>query len=187
MNIILRELELKDCEDYLYWNNPSREFHHWNGPYYASHSKEELEKQVSQLKNSLSKGQKNVLKNKKIIADKENDAIIGEVSWYWKSQETLWLEIGIVIFNENYWGNGIGTEALKAWIDQIFQEKPELVRLGLSTWSGNKRMMKLAEKCGMQKEAEYRKARIVDGSYYDAISFGILREEWQNFLEKEKL
>jgi putative hydrolase of HD superfamily len=34
MNIVLRELEIKDLEDYLYWNHPSREFHKFNGPYY---------------------------------------------------------------------------------------------------------------------------------------------------------
>ena len=32
----------------------------------------------------------------------------------------------------------------------------------------------------MKKEAEYRKARIVNGEYYDSVSYGILKEEWQN-------
>lgn len=40
-------------------------------------------------------------------------------------------------------------------------------------------MMKLAEKLGLEKEAEYRKARIVDGKYYDSISYGILKEDWE--------
>ena len=39
-------------------------------------------------------------------------------------------------------------------------------------------MMKLAEKIGLRKEAVYRKARIVDNQYYDAVSYGILKEEW---------
>ena len=43
-----------------------------------------------------------MLENKKIIADFESDEIIGQVNWYWKSKETLWMEIGLVIFNENY-------------------------------------------------------------------------------------
>jgi putative hydrolase of HD superfamily len=89
------------------------------------------------------------------------------------------MEVGIVIFNENYWGNGIGYKALKLWIDEIFTENPKLIRLGLSTWSGNLRMMRLAEKLGLKKEAVYRKARIVDNQYYDSVSYGILKEEWQ--------
>ena len=116
INIILRELELKDLEDYLYWNHPSREFHKFNGPYYGSDSEEELRKSVEDLKLLLLKGEKSVLKNKKIIADKDTDDIIGTVNWYWKSQETLWMEVGIVIFNDEYWGHGIGCKALKMWI-----------------------------------------------------------------------
>lgn len=46
---------------------------------------------------------------------------------------------------------------------------PELIRLGLSTWS---------ESLGFQKEAVYRKARIVEGEYYDSISYGILKADW---------
>jgi RimJ/RimL family protein N-acetyltransferase len=69
---------------------------------------------------------------------------------------------------------------LRLWIDQIFEERPELIRIGLSTWSGNLRMMKLAEKLGLKKEAVYRKARIVDNEYYDSLSYGILKDEWKN-------
>lgn len=177
-NIILRELELKDLEDYLYWNHPSREFHKYNGPYYKKLSESDLQEYIEDIKERLLQGEKNVLKNKKIITNKETDEIIGQVNWYWKSVETLWMEIGIVIFNEDYWGNNIGSKALSMWIDEIFSVNPKLVRLGLSTWSGNKRMMKLAEKQGFKKEAVYRKARIVNEQYYDSISYGILKDEW---------
>jgi len=177
-NIILRELEIKDLEDYLYWNHPSREFHKYNGPYYRKRSEEELREYVEDLRKKLLQGDRNVLQDKMIIANKNTDEIIGQVNWYWKSEETLWMEIGIVIFNENYWGNKIGYTALKMWTNKIFMENPKLVRLGLSTWSGNLPMMKLAEKLGFKKEAVYRKARIVDEQYYDSISYGILREEW---------
>ena len=179
-NLVIREIEVKDLDDYLYWNHPSREFHKYNGPYYGRKNKKELEEYIEELRVSLENGEKDVLKNKKIIADEETDEIIGQVNWYWKSQETLWMEVGIVIFNENYWGKGIGYNALRLWIDEIFEERPELIRIGLSTWSGNLRMMKLAEKLGLKKEAVYRKARIVDNEYYDSVSYGILKDEWKN-------
>ncbi len=179
INLIIRELEMKDLTDFLYWNHPSREFHKFNGPYYGRKNEEELRKYIEEIKELFRIGASNVLKNKKIVANKDTDEIVGQVNWYWKSEETLWMEIGIVIFNENYWGKGIGYEALKLWIDEIFDENPKLVRLGLSTWSGNLRMMHLAEKLGFLKEAVYRKARIVNNEYYDAISYGILKEEWE--------
>lgn len=179
VNIILRELEIKDLEDYLFWSNLSHEYHHYNGPYYKQRDLEELRKYIEELRVLLLKGEKNVLENKKIIADKDTDKIVGLVNWYWKSQETLWMEIGIVIFNEEYWGEGIGYIALEMWIDEIFNLNPKLIRIGLSTWSGNERMMKLAEKIGLKKEAVYRKARIVSNQYFDSISYGILKEEWK--------
>ncbi len=179
MDIVLRELELKDLEAYQYWNHPSREFHKYNGPYYGKKDERELKDYVEELRSFLKKGAKDVLQNKKIIAEKETDELIGEVNWYWKSEETLWMEVGVVLFNENYWGKGIGFAAMTMWIDELFARRPELVRIGLSTWSGNIRMMKLAEKLGLKKEAVYRNARIVEGQYYDSVSFGILKEEWQ--------
>lgn len=178
LKILLRELEIKDLDDYLYWNHPSREFHKFNGPYYGRSSEEELIEEVEYLKIMLLQGDKEVFRNKKIIANKDTDEIIGQVNWYWKSEETLWMEVGIVIFNETYWGGGIGHEALKIWINEIFNQNPKLIRIGLTTWSGNKRMMKLAEKLGLGKEAVYKKARIVDNKYYDSVSYGILKEDW---------
>jgi len=39
-------------------------------------------------------------------------------------------------------------------------------------------MINLAEKTGLEKEAVYKNARIVDGIYYDSISYGILKKDW---------
>lgn len=187
MDIILRELKLKDLDDYLIWKHPNRKFREYNGPYYKQETEKELQELISEYRNKLENDEKNVLENKKIIANKNTDEIIGEVNWYWKSKETLWMELGIVIFNEYYWGKGIGFKALKYWINEKFEENLKIIRLGISTWSGNKRMIKLSEKLGFKKEAVYRKARIVNGEYFDSVSFGILREEWESNPEFQRL
>lgn len=89
VNIILRELEIKDLEDYLFWSNPSHEYHNYNGPYYKQRDLEELRKYIEELRVLLLKGKENVLENKKIIADKDTDKIVGLVNWYWKSRNSL--------------------------------------------------------------------------------------------------
>ena len=66
IDIVLRGLEIKDLEDYLYWNHPSREFHRFNGPYYGKNNEEELRKHIEELKILLVKREKNVPQNKKI-------------------------------------------------------------------------------------------------------------------------
>lgn len=172
----IRDIRAEDVESYYYWKRSIHKHNALDGPYYKTRSDEELKKYIEKIKVELEKGNKSPIEGKKLVVN--GDEIIGEVNWYWKSEETLWMEIGIVIFDENNWGKGYGRVILKQWINQIFCKNPKLVRLGLTTWSGNIGMMKLAEKLGMKKEAEYRKARIVEGKYYDSISFGILREEW---------
>jgi len=156
---------------------PDRNYHNFNGPYYSRMNKEEIDSFVRKIEKKIFNGKKALL-NKKMIVDKKRNELIGQVNWYWKSEETKWLEIGIVIFNEEYWGKGIGYIAFPMWIDEILETFPEIVRIGLSTWSGNLRMMKLAEKIGLKREAEYKRARIVNGEYYDSLSYGILKEDW---------
>lgn len=106
--------------------------------------------------------------------------IIGIVSRYWENRETRWLNIGIVIYDSNYWQHGYGTEALRQWVSDTFTTYPELERVGLVTWSGNERMMKAASKIGMLLEGRIRKVRFYNDYYYDSMQYGVLREEWQN-------
>ena len=178
--VYIRYLKLDDLENFFQLNLPEREHNKFNGPYFRKQTRAELTEYVEMLRQDLLAGRVDVLEQKKVIANRDTDELIGTVNWYWKSKETNWMEIGIVIFNEKYWGRQIGFQALSLWTTEIFKTYPELIRLGMMTWSGNKRMMALAEKLGFYKEAVYRKARIVNDEYYDSVSYGILKEEWFN-------
>lgn len=103
--------------------------------------------------------------------------VIGTVSYYWEHKPSNWLEMGIGIYDPQYWSGGYGTRALSLWIEHLFSTLP-LVRVGFTTWSGNHRMIRVGEKLGMQMEARLRKCRYYDGTYYDSIRMGLLREEW---------
>ncbi|MGG1878713.1 MULTISPECIES: GNAT family N-acetyltransferase [Paenibacillus] len=104
-------------------------------------------------------------------------AVRGTVSYYWEHEPSRWLEMGIVLYENESWGRGLGTRALKLWMAHLFRTLP-LVRVGITTWSGNERMMRVGDKLGMQMEARIRKVRYYNGHYYDSIRMGILREEW---------
>lgn len=108
-----------------------------------------------------------------------DDIVSGIVSYYFEDRQAVWLEVGIVIHEAMNWNKGIGTRALKLWVDHIFNTLPQ-VRVGLTTWSGNERMIRVAQKLGMQLEARIRKVRLYEGNYYDSIRMGVLREEWEN-------
>ena len=108
----------------------------------------------------------------------EHNELIGTVGYYWEHRASNWLEIGISIYTPEYWSRGIGRQALQLWISHLFETLP-LVRVGLTTWSGNGRMMRCAERLGMVQEARLRKCRLWQGRYYDSVRYGVLREEWE--------
>ena len=172
--IILRDWIQVDFDMYKHWHNEKFGWTKLNGPYYPLKSSEELDQEIEQLKISSK------TKNRIVIASKTTNELIGTVSWYWQSKETNWISIGLAIFDDNYWGKGIGSEALSLWISHLFSSFQKIVRLDLRTWSGNTGMIKLAEKLNLKKEATFRKARIVNGEYYDSLAYGVLREEWKN-------
>ncbi|MED1206038.1 GNAT family N-acetyltransferase [Heyndrickxia acidicola] len=109
-----------------------------------------------------------------------NEEVYGTVSYYFEDEQKRWLEMGIALYKSNDWSKGLGTRTLRLWMQHIFNTLP-LVRVGLTTWSGNKRMIRVAEKLGMQMEARIRKVRYYEGNYFDSIRMGILREEWEKF------
>ena len=168
---------LKDIwKDGFKANNP--EWTKWNAPYFNDYIPYQS---FSDFKESpistylLSKSCKAII---------SNGQAIGMVSKNWIDKTTLWLEIGIVIYNPNYWHGGLGTRALEKWITDIFSEYPDLEHIGSTTWSGNPRMMHLAEKIGLKKEAQIRRVRYFQGFYYDSVKYGVLRSEWEKCKNK---
>ncbi|EIM05935.1 putative acetyltransferase [Planococcus antarcticus DSM 14505] len=174
IKITLTEATATGLDELYYWRfiEKQQEAKKWNGPYIPEawlskeeHRKKWLEEEVitSGVPASL------------IV--KVDEKVIGYVGAYWVDHHTNWLETGVVIYNTEYWNGGYGSEAYQLWIDFLF-EFTDLHRLGMSTWSGNERMVKVAERLGMKEEARIRKARMVKGQYHDAIKMGILRQEW---------
>jgi len=179
-DIKLRNLTLDDLDSFYKLNHPKQKFHTLNGPYFKKRSEVELKNFINTLRERLVHDDPTLHDTSQLIVLNESNQLIGQVSCYWVSKETLWLNIGIVIFDENFWGKGMGHMALNLWIERVFLTHPEIIRLGLTTWSGNTGMMNLAEKLGFKLEARFRKARIVKGEYFDSLGYGILRDEWEN-------
>ncbi len=176
--VLLRDWEEKDLEPYRRWLQPDHAWHQFDAPYYKKDTPEEVIARIEKLKERILTRNFPEPRGTLVVADKATGGIIGRVNSYWESKETNWLSIGIGIYDETAWGRGLGYEALGLWTDYIFRTCPELVRLGLTTWSGNRGMMRLAEKLGFKEEARFRKARIVNGEYFDSMGYGILRGEW---------
>lgn len=168
--IILRPIiedDLKRLWELIY-KDDNPEWKKWDAPYYPHQS---------------IPYESFLLKKDEWIGDEQfwvievSGIVRGVITYYWEHKPSHWLELGIVLHEAQSWGKGIGTRALNIWIAHLFETLP-LVRVGLTTWSGNERMIHVAKKLGMQEEARIRKVRLYNGVYYDSIRMGMLREEW---------
>jgi len=183
-NIVVRDWIMEDLELYKFWNIGYHLWMDFDGPYYPKMDDFELKFNVDYITAIIENKRRSKPRKRLVIALKDTNQLIGTISWYWQSRETNWKSIGITLYDEKLWGRTYGFQALELWIEYLFNSDSELIRLDLRTWSGNIRMIKLAEKLGFQEEARFRKARIVKGKYFDGLAMGILKEEWENLRKK---
>lgn len=179
--VILRDWQPADVDPYAAWLQPGHRWQELDGPYYAGPDDEEIAAMVGRLRERIQNNEWGNPRSALVIAGREDDRLLGCVSWYWQSKAAgpPWISLGIVIYDPAQWGRGLGYEALGLWCDYLWQAIPDLVRLDLRTWSGNAGMMRLAQKVGFVEEARFRQARWVNGRFYDSMGYGILRTEWQ--------
>lgn len=177
--IVLRDFGRRDLPQMARWLRGEQEWRRYDGPYYPTPGDEDVAGFLEQLEAKIEAAAWPTPRNKLVVADAKTDELFGSLSRYWISEETLWVAVGIDIYDPNKWGRGLGHEALGHWCDYLFRAAPTWARLDLRTWSGNDRMVRLANRLGFRQEACFRKARIVNGEYYDALGFGVLREEWE--------
>jgi len=98
----------------------------------------------------------------------------GLFSFDWTSRSA---EVGISIYNPEYWGKGYGAESLNLIIGFAFNEL-NLNRVGLEVFDFNKRAHQCYIKVGFQEMGRKRKARFINGRYHDSFLMDLLKEEW---------
>lgn len=85
-------------------------------------------------------------------------------------------ESHIMIGNQAYWGQGLGSEALKLILKYGFEERG-LNRVYAHINADNAASLRLHEKCGYQREGVLRQAIFKNGRFKDVVVMSILKEE----------
>ena len=108
-------------------------------------------------------GSKEIGLNKAIDLDGECIGVVGVQFGEFELQYSA--EIGYWIA-EDYWGKGIGTEAVLKMTHNVFFDT-NIVRLFAPVFGPNKASMRVLEKCGYTLEAIHRKAAFKNSEFMD--------------------
>jgi diamine N-acetyltransferase len=87
-------------------------------------------------------------------------------------------EIGIVIGEKKFWGQGYGTEAMRLMVKHGFKEL-NLNRIYLRVYETNLRAIRSYEKVGFKLEGRLRQDRFMDGKYIDVLLMSVLSSEFK--------
>lgn len=105
--------------------------------------------------------------------------IIGESVLNEIDADTMCANFRIALFKNEYFGQGIGTEATQMTLQFGF-EKLNLHRIELEVFSFNKRAYAAYRRAGFVEEGRMREAELINGQYCDVIIMGILHDEYIN-------
>ena len=148
----------------------------WSG-YRTETTPEQAEKDRIWFMERLDGDEEAYFKRRAVITTLDNIPI-GDVSRYSIEHNPYAWCVGIGIVVDEYLNKGLGTEALRLWVEYLFKTSDKH-KLNLETWSFNPRMIRSAEKAGFVIEGRLREMRLWQDEWLDFITLGILREEWQ--------
>ena len=113
-----------------------------------------------------------------VIHTKEDDRAIGFARIYWIEWNHGNGHFNMGIGSPDDRRKGYGSEALEMILRSAFEEL-NLYRLTIHTFEYNTGAQEFLTKHGFQCEVRRREAIYRDGRYWDALTYGILAEEWQ--------
>lgn len=181
-NILLRDYRLSDIEDEIRWVNEETAWAEADMPWELLEPIDpiELRKDMTEIVSTMPE---NAIRWRMEI--KVNGRHVGLVSSYYLDEnfkQPKWEDIdqsknaaenhmiralGIEICEVSYWGKGVGTKALTAFMD-YYRSLGER-RFLLETWSGNTRMLHCAQKLGFTEVKREVGIREFGGEKYDAL------------------
>ena len=188
-NILLRDFVLSDIDDEIRWMNVDTQWMKADTPWedIQPADEEALREYITDCINNIPEDAlrwrleiENDGKHIGFICHYPLDENYGPISFEEMSPDTVvnW-GLGVEICERAYWGRGLGTQALVAYIRYL--KSWGLRAFCLETWSGNIRMLKSAEKIGFVVCRRQAGLREVDGVKYDGLTLALDEEKFREF------
>jgi RimJ/RimL family protein N-acetyltransferase len=180
--VVLRRFMPRDVDRWIHSRTHGK-WRHYDAPWEGVHDSLTPEDEAKWRERVLRLSASDRMPTPRAVIAGPDGIMIGSVNAYVAQGTTDELYVGIGIYEDDLWGQGLGTEALWLWVDHLFANT-EHHRIGLTTWSFNPGMMRVAEKVGFVPEGVEREVREWQGEHLDRVQYGMLRREWQ---EKRKM
>ena len=170
--ITLRDMRESDIEDYVRWFTRDTGWMDFDAPWEekGGTTEEEERKGWTEYYESVKNLPEDTVRWKyEVDLDGKH---IGWVSWY---DDLDYVEnpegiraVGIDLPEESVYNRGAGTEALRQFI--LYLKEHGSTSVYTQTWSGNTRMLRVAEKLGFTEVYRKKGFREVNGQKYDAVT-----------------
>ena len=170
--ITLRDMRESDIEDYVRWFTRDTGWMDFDAPWEekGGTTEEEERKGWTEYYESVRNLPEDTVRWKyEVDLDGKH---IGWVSWY---DDLDYVEnpegiraVGIDLPEESVYNRGAGTEALRQFI--LYLKEHGSTSVYTQTWSGNTRMLRVAEKLGFTEAYRKKDFRDVNGKLFDAVT-----------------
>jgi len=167
--ITLRHIKAGDVDNYTHWTTVETEWMDWDAPW--EKSPEDIERYLNWVKSLVNKEPC----DRKLVIETTDGVHIGDVSTYFVDGDEEKLAIGIGIPPLSARRKGYAYAALNLFMEYLFKTRDVLYT---QTWSGNVRMIALAEKIGFKEVRRLKDLREVNGEKYDGLTFAITKTEF---------
>lgn len=192
-NIILRDFKESDIDKRIYWETVENEWQQWDGPWEyegmtEEQRQEDLRAYIASMEAWAAAPVPTDAKRKSFQIDVRDPEprYIGWVNSYYLDDEYSFTRvvtdkcaIGIDIPDVSARGKGYAYQALGLFIDYLFKNGEK--EIYTQTWSGNKRMIHIAEKTGFEECCRKVNLRTVQGKKYDGLTFRLNKERYVQF------
>ena len=175
--LVLRDFTKADIEKRIEWETVDREWLDWDAPWERENDLpvEEMVQGLEEFADMTAAKGPDDMRFSFQIDVKETGEYIGWISCYciddnyeYTDDDALFA-FGIDIPPQSCRGKGYGYEAFKAAIEYL--QSKGMKEIYTQTWSGNTRMIALAEKLGFREICRKKDYREVRGKKYDGLTF----------------
>lgn len=190
-DIVLRDFAAPDIEKRIYWETVETEWQRWDAPWESEGLTEaereaELQRYVAVMRQWAARSQSLSADERRYAFQIERrDAgrsYIGWVTSYCVDDDFNFTDgagrraVGIDIPDREAQGNGYAYQALCAFINYLLEQGEQ--EIYTQTWSGNERMIHIAERLGFEECRRKAGIRLVGENRYDGLTFRLNRDKY---------